>query len=157
MGFIDPAVAAPGASVSTATSRTARSQVTAIRAQTAEITAYDARLNRGEIGLLAPVGANVPGADYATAVRLPNGDIEIVVIDAKSRVSGTSAFGDVRTSLPTTWSNSVADAIAPGRLNLGDPGLEMAIRDAWANGRVRIARDTIDYSPAGQGELLLDN
>jgi hypothetical protein len=107
--------------------------------------------------LLAPVGANIPGADYATAVRLPNGDFEIVVIDAKSRVSSTSNFGDIRSSLPTSWSDSVEGAISPSRLNIGDPAIEQGIRDAWSQGRVRIARDTIDYSPQGQGELTLDN
>ncbi len=157
MGFIDPALAVPGVSASTATSRTPRSQTTAIRAQTAELTAYDARLSRGEIGLLAPVGANVPGADYATAVRLANGDYEVVVVDAKSRVSSTSDFGDVRTSLPASWRDSVVDAIAPGRLKIGDPVIEQGIRDAWSQGRVRIARDTIDYSSQGQGNLRLDN
>ena len=99
----------------------------------------------------------MPGADYATAVRLPNGEFEIVVIDAKSRVSSASDFGDVRTSLPTTWIDSVRDAIAPSRLILGDPTMEQAIRDAWTQGRVRIARDTIDYSSSGQGQLRLDN
>ena len=157
MGFLDPALAAPGANVATASARTARSVTTAIRAQTAEVSAYEARMVRGEIGLLAPSGSNVPGADYATAVRLPNGDYEIVVADAKSRVSAASAFGQVRTSMPSSWQNAVSAALAPGRLGLGDPAIEQAIRDAWAQGRVRIARDTIDYSVTGQGGLRLDN
>jgi hypothetical protein len=156
MGFLDPALAMPGANVATATAQTARSITTAIRAQSAEVTAYDARLNRGEIGLIAPVGSNIPGPDYVTAARLANGDCEIVVCDAKSRV-GTGAFGQVGTTLPAAWQNEINDALSPGRLNLGSPALEQAVRDAWTKGRVRIARDTIDYSVQGQGELRLDN
>ncbi len=157
MGFLDPALAQPGARVATGTAQTGRAITTGVRAQTAESTAYDGRLNRGEVGVLAPVGSNVPGPDYVTAVRLPNGDYEIVVGDAKSRVSGASAFGRVRNTLPASWQTEVNNAIAPGRLGLGDPVAEQAIRDAWAQGRVRIARDTIDYSPQGQGRLRLDN
>jgi len=155
MGFIDPALAQPGAEVATATAGTARSVTTSIRAQTAEISAYEARLSQGEIGILAPVGANVTGADYATAVEISPGVYEVVVVDAKSRVSDTSAFGTVRQTLPQAWSDSVDDAI--GRLSLGDPVVEQAIRDAWVQGRVRIARDTIDYSVSGQGDLQIDN
>jgi hypothetical protein len=157
MGFLDPRLAAPGANVATASAQTARSITTGIRAQTAEVTGYDARRARGEIGLFAPVGSNVPGPDYITAARLPNGNYEIVVADTKSRVSATSAFGQVRATLPPTWQNAVTDSLAAGRLDLGDPVLEQAIRDAWAAGRVRIARDTVDYSPQGQGQLRLDN
>jgi len=156
MGFLDPALAAPGANVATGTAQTERSIITGVRAQTAEITGYEARLNRGEIGILAPSGSNVPGLDYATAVRLPSGDYEIVACDAKSR-AGTRAFGRVRGTLPATWQNAISDAVSSGRLSLGDPALELAIRDAWTQGRVRIARDTIDYSPQGQGQLRLDN
>jgi len=59
--------------------------------------------------------------------------------------------------MPSSWQNAVSAALAPGRLGLGDPAIEQAIRDAWAQGRVRIARDTIDYSVTGQGGLRLDN
>ena len=156
MGFLDPRLAAPGARVATATSRSARSQTTSIRAQTAEVSAYEARLARNEIGILAPAGSTVPGIDYATAVRLPNGTYEIVVSDAKSRV-GTRAFGRVRTTLPQTWRNALGASIAQGTLDIGDQVTEQAIRDAFAQGRVRIARDTIDYNPAGQGALRLDD
>jgi len=128
MGFLDPALARPGANVATGTAQTARSITTGVRSQTAEITAYEARMSRGEIGLLAPSGSNVPGPDYATAVPLPTGDYEIVIGDAKSRVSSSSAFGQVRNTLPATWSNAVNDAVSAGRLGLesggrpGDPG-----------------------------------
>lgn len=155
MGFLDPALAAPEASVATASSQTERSQATAIRAQTAEMTAYDARLDRHEIGLLAPAGSNITGPDYVTAVRLPNGDFEIVVGDTKSRVSNTSAFGRVSIALPATWRTAVDDAVA--RLGLANPNDQRAIQDAWAQDRFRIARDTVDYSLQGQGDLRLDN
>jgi hypothetical protein len=157
MGFLDPDLAAPGANVATATARTPRSMVTGIRAQTAEITAYDQRLANGEVGILAPVGANVPGPDYATAVRLPDGTFEILVCDAKSRVSPTSQFGATKSSLPATWQGAISNSLAPGRLSLPDAAMEQAIRDAWTQGRVRIVRDTIDYSPGGQGQLRLDD
>ena len=154
MGFRDQ----PGANVAAATAKTSRSITTAIRAQTAEVTAYDARLYRGEIGVLAPAGSNIPGPDYVTAAELPNGDYEIVVSDAKSRVSA-NPYGRVRSALPASWQNAISDAVSPGRLGLGDPTLEQSIRDAWAQGRVRIARDTVDYSTgvAGAGDVSLDN
>ncbi len=153
MGHLDPA----HHSGATGSARTPRSITTAIRADTAEIMTYHERLARGEIGILAPVGSNIAGADSATAVRLPNGDYEIVVIDTKSKVSPTSQFGRVGTTLKQTWRDAVADALAPGRLSLGDPVLESRIRAAWAAGRFRIARDTVDFSPAGQGRVRLDN
>jgi hypothetical protein len=155
MGFLNPALAVAGANVAVASSQTERSQTTAIRAQTAEVSGYDARLSLGQIGLLAPVGSNIPGPDYVTAAQLPNGDYEIVVVDTKSRVSPTSPFGQVRVTLPPAWRRAIDDAIR--RLGLPDPNMEQAIRDAWAQGRVRIARDTVDYSLLGQGILRLDN
>jgi hypothetical protein len=87
---------------------------------------------------------------------LPNGNYQIVVCDAKSRVS-TNQFGEAPSTLKATWRNAVADALSPARLDLGNPGLEQAIRDAWAQGRVRIVRDTIDFSASGQGGVRLDN
>lgn len=155
MGFLVPG-SHDGAMAS---ARTRRSITTAIRADTAEAMTYHARLKRGEIGLLAPVGSNIPGPDSATAVRLPNGDYEIVVIDTKSRVSQTRDFGRVRTTLPASWQNAVNDALAPGRLNLGDPQTEQQIRAAWnANPpRVRIARDTVDFSGRTNPKANLDN
>jgi hypothetical protein len=153
LGFLQPGTHR-GA---TASAQTARSITTGVRADVAEVMTYNARLVRGEIGILAPVGSNIPGPDSATAVRLPNGDYEIVVVDTKSRVSAGSRFGQVRSALPPSWQSAVDDALAPGRLDLGDPALEAAIRDAWDQGRVRVARDTVDFSPTGQGDLRLDN
>jgi Domain of unknown function (DUF4157) len=153
MGFLQPGTHSGAA----ASAQTARSITTGIRADVAEMTTYHSRLARGEIGILAPVGANIPGPDSATAVRLPNGDIEIVIIDTKARVSERSRFGRLRAALPATWSSAVSDALSPQRLNLGDPQLEAEIRDAWNQGRVRLARDTVDLSPSGQGDVRLDN
>lgn len=153
MGFIEPG-SHRGA---TASARTARSITTGVRADVGEIMTYNSRLQRGEIGVLAPVGSNIPGPDSATAVRLPNGDYEIVVVDTKSRVSDRSQFGRVRSSLPTSWSDAVEAALAPGTLDLGNPAVENALRQAWAAGRVRVARDTVDFSPNGGGTTRLDN
>jgi hypothetical protein len=157
MGFLDPALAEPDARIATGTAQTPHSIVRSVRANVAEVMAYDARLAQGEIGIIAPVGGNVPGLDYATAVRRADGSIEIVIADTKSRVSATSDFAQVRTSLPTTWENAVTDAVAEGRLDLGNPQLEEAIREAWAARRYRIARDTVDFSAQGQGALRLNN
>jgi len=87
------------------------------------------RLARGEIGILAPSGSNVVGPDYATAVRLPNGEFEIIVGDAKSRVSITSAFGRVSAQLPPKWGRAIDAAI--GRVGLPNPDDVRAIQRAW--------------------------
>jgi hypothetical protein len=118
---------------------------------------YEARLARGELGILAPSGSNVAGADYATAARLPSGEFEIIVSDLKSRASEGSAFGRAPSMLTQSWQDEVQDALAPGRLNFGDPTVEQGIRDAWAEGRIRIVRDTVDFSIRGQGALKLGN
>ena len=44
-------------------------------------------------------------------------------------------------------------ATAPGRLNLGDPALETAIRQAYASGQVRMRQLNADYSPSGGGTV----
>ena len=44
-------------------------------------------------------------------------------------------------------------AAAPGRLNLGDPALEAAIRQGYASGRVRIRQLNADCSPGSGGTI----
>jgi hypothetical protein len=157
MGFLNPALAAPDARVASGTAQTKQSITTGVRANVAENMAYQARIDRGEHGVLAPGGSNVKGPDYVTAKRLPNGNYEIVVVDTKSRVNASSSFKKIRSSLSRDWQDAVSDALTPGRLDFGNPILEQAIRDAWAQDRVRIARDTVDFSPEGQGKWRLDN
>jgi DNA-binding GntR family transcriptional regulator len=52
-----------------------------------------------------------------------------------------------------TTGAEVRDAIAPGRLDLGDRVLEAAIRQTFANGRVEIRRLNADHSPTGDGAV----
>jgi hypothetical protein len=154
MGFLDPALVAPGANVATATAQTSRSMTTSIRAQTAEVSGYDARLSSGEIGIRAPSGSNIPGPDYITATQLPSGDYVINVVDTKSRVTA-NPFGDVPGSLPSKWESSVDEAVS--QLSLKDPAAQQGIQDAWAEGRVNVVRDTVDYSVQGQGSMEVND
>lgn len=62
-------------------------------------------------------------------------------------------FPPARTSLSPAWLREVQDAVAPGRLNLGNPALEAQIRAAVAQGRISIRRITVDYSAAGQAAM----
>ncbi|MDX6354965.1 MAG: hypothetical protein QOF98_1868, partial [Streptomyces sp.] len=107
----------------------------------------------GEIGLRAPMGANVAGSDFITARINPNGTVTIFVNDAKLSVRGR--FPTPATSIPLTWGEEVRQAIAPGRLDLGDPVLEEAIRRAFAEGRVETRQLNADYSPAGGGAITV--
>jgi hypothetical protein len=151
MGFITPGTHLGSSS----RAQTARSLITGIRADLGETAAYNARLARGEIGLLAPMGSNIPGPDYLTAAREPDGLIWIYVCDTKSRVSANSPFGRVRNNLPQTWRDTMNDALSPSRLNLENPALEGEIRDALLQGRVRIKQDNVDFS-TGNRRVDLD-
>ncbi len=134
-----------------ASAQTSRSMNTAIRADIGEAEAYKAALERGEIGIQRPGGANVPGADFITAAEGPQG-MEIIVNDAKT--SSVGKFPSPKgPGVKPTWQAEVDDAIQPGRLDLGDPVLEQRIRDAAQAGRVRVRQVNADYSPAGQGDL----
>jgi hypothetical protein len=146
MGFLDPSLGAEGANISTATAQTNRSITTSIRAQTAEIAGYDARLWSGEIGIIAPSGSNVPGLDYFTVTPLPEGGYAFHVVDMKSRVS-QNAFGQVSPSMRDSWLKAADRAIE--QLDLGNPQLEQEIRDAWEASRATATpvRDTMDFGP----------
>ncbi len=125
-------------------------------ANIAEITAYEARLSRGEIGIKAPKGALKRGVDYVTAQRRWNGSYKIVPVDAKStRVDPGFLRGRIEPMKPT-WVRQVDDAMR--NLSLGDPKAERAIRTAWERQRstASVVRDSVDASPKGQGRLLLD-
>jgi hypothetical protein len=125
---------------------------TSIRPSIAEGEAYKSALLRGEIGLQRPAHANAPGTDFLTAVRDPiTGQYRVVVTDVKSSTIGQ--FPPARTSLSPDWLREIRDAVAPGRLNLGNPALEAQIRAAVLQGRISLRRITVDYSAAGQGAI----
>lgn len=134
-----------------ATSRSPRSFPTAIRADIGESEAYKQALPRGEVGLQRPMGANVAGADFITAIAKPDGSVEIVVTDVKTSEHGK--FPAPKTQLPGTWRTEVQDAIGPARLNLSDPALEARIRAAFQQGRIRLRQLHANYSPSGQGNI----
>lgn len=142
-----------GSTFQSASAQTPRSMNTAIRADIGEAEAYKAALENGEIGLQRPGGANVPGADFITAVDGPNG-IEVFVNDAK-----TSTVGNFPTpkgpGVKPTWLAEAEDAVKPGRLHLGDPALESRIQAAVKAGKVTVRQVNVNYSPAGQGSISI--
>ncbi|RPI53313.1 MAG: hypothetical protein EHM55_14175 [Acidobacteria bacterium] len=83
-------------------------------------------------------------------MRNPNGTVaEVVVTDAKTTSVGN--FPTPSTTLKASWRAEVDAAVAPGRLDLGDPVLEQQIRDAVAAGHVRLRQINVNFSPGGQG------
>jgi hypothetical protein len=140
--------------VQSASAATARSTVTGIRADVGEKDAWLAALKRGEIGLQAPMGSNATGADFITAVVEGSGVVTVVVTDVKSSVKGR--FPKPETGMPNTWMTEVRDATAKGVLDLGDPALEDAIRDAVGQGRVRLRQINVDYTDAsGKADKMI--
>lgn len=135
-----------------ATAKTERSLVTSIRADIAESEAYKAALLRGEIGLQRPTGANVTGSDFITAVLQPGTRQvrEVLVNDVKATVVGRTPVP--KTTIPGSWRTEVNNAVAPGRLNLGDPALENGIRQAVQQGHIRLRQLNVNYSSSAQGQ-----
>lgn len=134
-----------------ASARKSRALITGIRADEGEVAAWRGALGRGEIGLKGPTGSNVPGGDFYTAEIDANGQATLIATDVK--LSTIGRFPTPATTIKPTWMAELAAAIQPGRLNLGDPALEGAIRAAFAAGRVRIRQLNADYSPAGGGTI----
>ena len=134
-----------------ASAQTPRSLITGILADEGEAAAWRGALARGEIGLQGPTGSNVPGGDFYTAEIDANGQVTLIANDAK--LSTIGQFPTPATTIKPTWMAELAAAIQPGRLNLGDPALESAIRAAFAAGRVRIRQLNADYSPTGGGTI----
>jgi hypothetical protein len=129
-------------------SRVPSSYATSTVANKGESLSYhEARFTQGEIGLQAPAGANVPGADFITAARSPTtGLMEIIVTDVKTSMKGD--FPIPKTTIPGSWRTEVLDAI--GRLQLGDAELETEIVDAVMNNRVRLRQLNVDLGSATQ-------
>jgi hypothetical protein len=138
-----------------ATAKTSRSMVTSIRADVAENEAYKAALGRGEIGLQRPTGANVTGTDFITAIVRPGTRQvrEVLVNDVKASVIGRAPVP--KTTIPGSWQIEVNNAVAPGRLNLGDAALENEVRMAVQQGRVRLRQLNVNYSPSSHGQGLI--
>ncbi|MEV6489099.1 DUF4157 domain-containing protein [Actinoplanes sp. NPDC051633] len=134
-----------------ASAQTSRSVITGPRADGAEAAGWREALARGEIGLQAPTGANVPGGDFYTARIDPNGQVTLIANDVKMSTIGQ--FPTPATTLRPTWRAELLAAIQPGRLNLGDPALEAAIRAAFAAGRIQLRQLNADYSPGGGGTI----
>ena len=139
-----------GSQFQSASAQTPRSVITAVRADVAESQAYMEALQRGEIGLQRPEGANVAGTDFITARIGPNGSMEVLVTDVKSSTVGK--FPAPRTIVPAEWLGEVQAAVAPGRLNLNDPALETQIRAAVLAGRVVARQVNVNYAPTPQGQ-----
>jgi len=100
-----------------ARSSTSRSFATAIRADIGESEAYKQALLRGEIGLQRPMGANVPGVDFITAVRVgATGIKEIICTDVKTSQRGK--FPSPKKTIPGSWMNEVHAAMSQDRLKL---------------------------------------
>jgi hypothetical protein len=112
-------------------SRVPSSHATSTYSNKGESLAYhEARFTHGEIGLQAPAGANVPGADFITAARSKaTGLMEIIVTDVKTSMKGN--FPAPKTTIPGSWRTEVLDAV--GRLQLGDAELETEIVDSVIN------------------------
>jgi hypothetical protein len=134
-----------------ASAQTERSLITGIRADEGEAAAWRGALSRGEIGLQGPTGSNVPGGDFYTAQIDASGQVTLIANDVK--LSTIGKFPTPATTVKPTWQAELQAAIAPGRLNLGDPALENAIRAAFAAGRVSIRQLNADYSPTGGGTI----
>jgi hypothetical protein len=157
-----------------ARSHTPQSFRTAIRADIGESEAYKQALLRGEIGLQRPLGANVSGVDFITALREGATEIkEIVCTDVKT--SEVGKFPAEKKTIPGTWLSEVQAAVAPGRLklrviitdvsgpllhNLPLPhspaelaALETNIVQAVRQNRVRLRQLNADYSGTGQGRI----
>jgi hypothetical protein len=123
---------------------------TAIRADIGESEAYKEALRRGEIGLQRPMGANVSGADFITAVVDDvTGYVEIIVTDVKTTEVGR--FPRPKASIPGTWQLEVQEAL--NRLDLNDPQLEGRIRAAHQLGQVRMRQLNVNYSKLGRGAI----
>jgi hypothetical protein len=148
-----------GSAFISARARVSSSLITAIRADTGEALAYSHALRNGEFGLRRPIGSNIPGSDFITAARIFQAPARgaasvralIYVNDVKT--SGVPSFPAPAATIKAKWRAELADAIRPGQLDLGDPALEAAIRDAVTTGDIYIRQINVDVSESGQGSV----
>jgi hypothetical protein len=132
-------------------SRTPKSHATATYANKGESLAYQEALNRGEIGLQRPAGANVPGADFITAITDRTRVREVVITDVKASLRGR--FPVPKATIPGNWHAELLDAVSTDRLSLSDPVIEEAVREAVTNGRIRLRQLNVDFSSSGPGMI----
>ena len=152
-----------------ASSHTPKSFRTAIRADIGESEAYKEALRRGEIGLQRPMGANVAGADFITAIRNGStGIVEIICTDVKTSEIGK--FPAPKTVLPGSWRAEVDAAVSRLKIVVvstdfrgvdlhsfpmpSTPSdiqtLEKAIVDAKTRGSIKLRQLQANYSASGQ-------
>jgi hypothetical protein len=155
-----------------AASHIPKSFVTTIRPDIGENEAYKEALRRGEIGLQRPLGVNVAGVDFITAIRRGDSDIEaLVCTDVKT--SQVGRFPTAKKTLPGTWRAEVDGAIARLGLKVNATDftgsalhsfpipetaaqiklLEDAIVLALKNNNVRLRQLNANYSSSGQGAI----
>lgn len=157
-----------------ARSKTARSFNTSIRPDIGESEAYKSALLRGEIGILRPMGVNLSGVDFITAIRGAGTSItEVVCTDVKTSTLGK--FPRAKTITPASWLAELHDAISDRRFNLkifttdiqpsalhpATPAtsdfdllsLKSNIRYAVISNKIRLRQLNVNYSPAGQGKV----
>lgn len=138
-----------------ATAKKSSALKTSILPDIAESQAYNVALSNKEIGLQRSTGANVPGPDFITAVRGIGNQIEIIVTDVYTPTISPQIKKGVQkpSTISSSWHSEIEQAIAPGRLNLGDPALEAEIRSAFKAGRIRRRQVSIDLTSTGQGKI----
>jgi hypothetical protein len=129
----------------TARAGTTRSLRTGIDASGAEFESFkQAVFEKGEIGIQSPGHANVSGVDFVTARRGAGGKMEVLLNDATLNPNKVP-----KTTPPSTWVSEARDAVAPGRLDLGDAALEQEVRDAVTAGQLRVRTLTVNLTPQG--------
>lgn len=155
-----------------ARSQTPKSFATAIRADIGESEAYKQALLRGEIGLQRPMGANVRGVDFITAVREgATGIKNIICTDVKTSERGK--FPIPKQSIPGSWQAEVHAAVARLKLQLRTTDatgsasrifahpptiaelkvLESEVARALRENRVHLRQLNADYSETGNGTI----
>lgn len=98
-----------------------------------------------KIRITGPTGSNVPGGDFYTAEVDANGQVTLIANNVKLSRSVNSRHGPPLSSR-RGWLNCRPRSPL-GRLGLGDPALEDAIRAASAVGCIRIRQTNADYFP----------
>jgi hypothetical protein len=108
-----------------------RTSPSAAAEQHAKSTIRADALRQGEFGLQRPLGANVPGPDFFTAVREVDaaGRVRALIYVNDVKVSGVPDFPTPATAAKASWLAELREALS-GELTLGDAELEQAIRDA---------------------------
>jgi filamentous hemagglutinin len=137
-----------------ATARDPRAFGTSIYPSIGEQQAYLASLEKGEVGLQGPGSVNATGNDFVTArINQSTGHWEIWITDVETSQGGSFSKA-APPAIKQPWVDEALDATAAGRLSIpGRPDLDVAIRDAALNGRIRLRFAFVDYSPEGQGAI----